>query len=995
MRCQGAHQVWLLAGLAAALFDSGGPAAAGSPSSTYLYRRWSTEDGLPHNTVSALHQSPSGHLWVGTWFGAARFDGQRFQTFSPDDAPALSAGVINGFASQPDGTLWLATGGGLVRRKAQTWTRFTATDGPLGNKFWHLTLSPGGCVWGLSDQGCFRLAEARVQNFGLLPNRQEQLLAVLPEGETALRFAQVDGCFRLAASGGFTPVPLAGAPPMPWRAAAFDAVNALWLATATNVWQPNATGFHALPLPEASPDESIRQLVLAGPDEVWVGTNRRLLHLRAGVWRVASPLTEEWSVHSLLVDRERNVWAGVEGQGLVRVRPKQIQSFTRQDGLPHDQCWSVAEGPDGTIWVGTQRLLGWVRNGRAGAVPDAGLLTGYLVRSVLGDRRGRIIEAVDKLGLFEFRESRHLPLFGLTTTLHALFEDRGGTLWIGGERISQLLPDGTQRQHPTWSGGQPRSIRAFHEDRTGAMWIGTYGDGLYRLAEGQFTRWTTRDCLPSDRVWAFHEEADGTLWLGTDGGLVRLQAGRFATLTTAHGLPENVINHILADDLGQFWISCNRGIYRVAAAELHAVADGRQPRAHIRLYGEREGMANAETNGENQPAGCKARDGRLWFPTVKGVVALDPRDFHDDTNAPPVLLEEMRADGSLRWREDQVIPNSGPLLSLSTAHAHALEFRYTAVSLTAPERVRFLHRMEGLETDWQEAGTRRVASYANLPPGDYRFQVRAVNHHGYTNLAGLTFAFTLTPQWHQTYSFRVGLALVVLGVAAGLHALRLRGQRRIATLERRHALEVERARIARDLHDNLGPDLSQMALLGEQAGHGGTQSPASQLQLQQLTEQARAASRSLSEVVWATSAKHDHLASFINYLADFAPELLAAGHVRCFLELPDEVPPLPLDGHLRHELLLILKESLNNIVRHAHATQATLTATLAQPTLTLTLADNGCGFEAAEAEQRKRSSGGNGLPNVHTRAAAIGATLQVTSARGQGTTVRLTVRLPK
>lgn len=907
----------------------------------------------------------------------------------------LAASVVTEFASQPDGALWLATGTGLLRRENQVWQRFKPADVPLGNKFWRVCLSPGGALWGLSDQGCFRVADGRAQTFGLLPNRQEALFAVLPEGEAALRFAQMDGSFRLTTAGTFTPLPLPGAPPVPWRAAAFDAAGALWIATGTNVWQPSATGFRSLPLPDAPPDESIRHLALAGPEELWVGTNRRLLHFRAGAWRVASPLAEEWAVRSLLLDRERNAWVGVEGQGLVRVRPKQIQSFTRQDGLPHDQCWSVAEAADGTIWVGTTRSLGWVRDGEAGAVPDAGLLTGYPVRAVLSDRQGRVVEAVDNLGLFEYRGGRHESMFGLTFAMHALLEDRDGTIWLGGDRIAQVFADGTKRGEPTWPGGTPRSVRAFHQDRTGAIWMGSYGEGLYRLAESQFTRWTMQDGLPSDRVWAFHEEADGTLWLGTDGGLCRRQAGRFATLTVAHGLPENVINHILADDFGHFWISCNRGIYRVAAAELHAVADGRQPRAHVRLYGEREGMANAETNGENQPAGCKARDGRLWFPTVKGVVALDPRDFRDDTNAPPVLLEEFHADGLPRWREATPTAPAGSLVSLSTAHAHALEFHYTAVSLTAPERVRFLHRLAGLETEWKDAGTRRVATYANLPPGDYRFQVRAVNHHGYTNLAGVNFAFTLTPQWHQTYTFRVGLGLFALAAAAGLHALRLRGQRRMAALERRHALELERARIARDLHDNLGADLSQMTLLGEQAGLGAAASAGNQQQFLQFTEQPRAATRSLSEVVWATSAKHDHLASFINYLADFAPELLATGNVRCFLEFPADVPPLPLDGHLRHELLLILKEALNNVVRHAHATQATLTATLEQRTLTLMLVDNGCGFEPAEAAQRKRTSGGNGLPNLHTRVATLGATLQILSAPGQGTTVRLIVPLPK
>lgn len=959
------------------------------PASEFLFRRWTVEDGLPHNSFPALAQSASGHLWVGTWFEAARFDGQRFQPFS-------AGGMVNDFAALPDGTVWAATSLGLVRATAPDALRLAELEGFPGGKALRLAATAAGTLWIVAAKGTFRLAAGRLQPFGLLPHGQERVLALLPVGESQLWLAQPEGCFRLDDTGAGTAQTPAGAPPPPWRAAAFTGPGMLWIGTATNLWQPVAGGFRSWALPEPAAEEAIRQLAPAGPEEVWVGTSHRLLQLRDGRWRTASPVGEEWSVQSLLVDRERNLWAGVEGQGLVRVRPKQILSFTRADGLPHDQCWSVAEAPDGTIWVGTRQSLGWIKDGRAGSVPPAGELSRYPVRAVWVDGQARVWEAVDQLGLMEYREQFqfHYPALGVATGVHALHEDRSGLIWLGGEHISWWRDATSKQFHAQWPGGDPRRIRAIHEDANGAMWFGTYGDGLYRLEDGRLTRWTTREGLPSDRVWAFHEADDGTLWLGTDAGLGRLKDGRFATLTTAHGLPENVVNHILADDLGHFWISCNRGIYRVAQAELHAVADGRLARAHVRLYGEREGMPNAETNGENQPAGCKARDGRLWFPTVKGVVVLDPRDFHDTTTPPPVLIEEARADGRPLWREGVAAPGAGPLPALSTAHAHALEFHYAAVSLTAPERLRFLHRLEGLETDWQDAGTRRVANYANLPPGEYRFQVRAVNHHGYTNLAGASLPFLLTPQLHQTTAFRGGLILLALAGAGGLHAYRLRVQRRIAALERRHALELERARIARDLHDNLGPDLSQIALLGEQARQPGPGETGSQPQLDQLTEQARAAARSLSEVVWATSAKHDHLPSFVNYLADFAPELLATGNVRCFLELPAEVPPLPLEGHLRHELLLILKEALNNIVRHAHATQATLTVTLEQRTLTLTLVDNGSGFDAAEAAQRKRTSGGNGLPNLRTRAAALGATLTITSAPGQGTTVRLRMTLP-
>lgn len=321
--------------------------------------------------------------------------------------------------------------------------------------------------------------------------------------------------------------------------------------------------------------------------------------------------------------------------------------------------------------------------------------------------------------------------------------------------------------------------------------------------------------------------------------------------------------------------------------------------------------------------------------------------------------------------------------------------------LTTTERSAPLEGVGRIVIEWQEAysigwGGSARQSYPYLPAGEYRMRLQPLTVEGKPAGDVTATRIVVVPPFYEARWFWTLAVLGGAALTAGLvrQLTRRRMQRRLDALERERAIERERSRIARDLHDNLGPDLSQIALLGEQARQPGPGETGSQPQLEQLTEQARAAARSLSEVVWATSAKHDHLPSFINYLADFAPELLATGNVRCFLELPAEVPPLPLEGHLRHELLLILKEALNNIVRHAHATQATLTVTLEQRTLTLTLVDNGSGFDAAEAAQRKRTSGGNGLPNLRTRAAALGATLTITSAPGQGTTVRLRMTLP-
>ena len=299
------------------------------------------------------------------------------------------------------------------------------------------------------------------------------------------------------------------------------------------------------------------------------------------------------------------------------------------------------------------------------------------------------------------------------------------------------------------------------------MWVGTYGGGLARLQDGRFTTYTAKEGLGANFVLALYEDADGTLWIGTfGGGLSRLKDGRFASFTTREGLPDDVVFQILEDNEGRLWMSCDRGVFRVDKAELEAVAAGKATSVRSVLYDKADGMKSSQCNSGSQPAGCRSRDGTLWFPTTKGVVRIDPRKLIMNPRVPPVVVEEVFVD------KKRVVPGTEARLPPGRGE---LELHYAALNFLIPERMRFRYRLEGFDHAWVEAGNRRTAYYTNIPPGPYRFRVIASNDEGVWNEEGAALNLRLAPHFHQTRWFYALCALGAVLAGAALYHLRVRG----------------------------------------------------------------------------------------------------------------------------------------------------------------------------------------------------------------------------
>ena len=508
----------------------------------------------------------------------------------------------------------------------------------------------------------------------------------------------------------------------------------------------------------------------------------------------------------------------------------------------------------------------------------------------------------------------------------------------------------------TWFAGKEQlvspDVRAITESPDGALWFGMLGGGLGRWKDGALKQFRKQDGLSSDFVLALYAEADGTLWIGTsDNGLCRLREGKFATISTPQGMLASIISQIADDGAGNLWMGSHHGILRVSKADLNRCANGEATSVRCLSYGKAEGLASQKCSGGFQPAVCQTTDGRLWFPTAKGLAIIDPRSFTTNTVPPPVVIEELVVEGQpVKLRRATAANRRGrraPGDCRFRPASSGLNSVTPGLSFTAPDKVRFRYKLEGLEKDWVEAGTKRVAQYSYLPPGTYTFRVIACNNDDVWNEQGASLSFTVLPHFWQTWWFQA--ALLAAGGGGGGRGWRC-GARAgacagaLEQLERQRALERERARIARDIHDDLGSSLTRISLLSQsaraelddrQAG-GGRRGP-------NLRHRARAdAGDGRNRLGGQSPARHPRQPGGL-------PRALRA-------ELPEHgghpLPPgfaaapasWPLTAEVRHNVFLAFKEALNNVVKHAQASEVRISLELKPEGFMLVVADNGRGF---------------------------------------------------
>lgn len=816
------------------LMVSGRPALGLNPAKAitqYMQTSWTSESGLPQNSVQAIAQTTDGYLWFGTQEGLTRFDGVHFVTYTRHNAPGLASSNIQALAASQDGSLWVGTDSGLshytpaaMPGDTGAFRTLTTRDGLAGDNITTLLEDRKGTLWVGSTQGLNQIEHGRTESWTLARGVGDPTINVVAvDKEGTLWVAAQQGLFRFD-DGHFvafsTTEGLAAGDPVVALAPASD--GSLWAGTASN-HLVQIRKDKVVSTPQLLPGE-IAAMLADHDGAVWISFVRhgvaRLYHGKLDFYGASRGLPSDRCARALMEDREGSLWVGLLDAGAVQLRDGKFSVFGTPEGLSGNYTGNVLQARDGTMWIGADNngLDHLLADGRVEVWNHSRGLPNQAVYSILQRRDGSLWVGFQRGTIAEIRNGRVLSWHdpqASDTSVNALYEDRDGHLWVGffGRGLAQF-ENGVFR-HVTESG----RISGIAQTRDGALWLGLDGDGVERLQAGAVTHWTTANGLHSNHVMTLYADADGSLWVGTSGGGVsHIQDGRVNTWTPDQDVPDTSIGSILEDNSGNLWFGGDTGIFHVAKAEFAKTAGKPASKLHPVLYGTSDGLRSRETLYGSMPCAWKGRDGRLWFGTIDGVAVIDPSHIPVNSIVPPVWIEHVTFDG-----------HSIPLQNgIRLKHGSGnLEVSFTAPSFVAPQRVRFRYRLVGFDPAWIYSGTRRNAWYTNLPPGKYTFIVQAENDDLVVNQTGASFSFVLRAPPTQTPLAYLLYALAGLLLTWGIIAFRTRSltrrqedltrlvaERTAQLVEEKAALEEARCALQiQATHDSLTGIFNRAAML--------------------------------------------------------------------------------------------------------------------------------------------------------------------------------------
>jgi signal transduction histidine kinase/ligand-binding sensor domain-containing protein len=944
--------------------------SAAASDSPFIVDSWSTENGLPDNEVISIVQSADGYLWIGTLNGLARFDGNKFTPFDEMNTPGLNSDRIVFLYEDRQTNLWIGTqssGLQMIRNgQVKSFEKETEGLGPVTAA----SEDAGSDIYFLSENGVARYHAGQMSFYPGVHSPQLEILArhwMVPSrdgGAWELWSERVKKADRNGAEMDFGP--------WPWgntfiKAACEDENGNLIVGTSgEGIFWFDADGhYRRITTADGLSSDNILSLCLDSEGDLWVGTDgggidgvkRKLFNTVPGL--------HPWDVRSVAQDASGGMWAAFTASGL---------SYWNSNGVRDFRLGPIS-GTSPVFMVSGQNTNSVI----AESIFSVG------ASAVLVDSRQNTWAGSSSEGLFLLQSGQFVRAPGadiLRSGILALFESSDGTLWAGSQNGLGRWDGKRWKLFTTANGLSGNDVCAIAEDSAGHLWIGTQDSGLNYFDGSKFVSCRTTNGLPGDDISCLYVDRDGVLWVGTAAhGLARLKNGNWKSFSARDGLASNSIGYIIGDDDGYLWIGSNLGLMRVSRASFEETNA-----FPCRVYGRADGLPTRECSSGSQPAAIRSRDGKLWFPTTQGLVWIDPSKLKPNLRPPQVFIESARVDTreqntnalNSAWSSSITIPPGKEQLDIS----------YTALNFSAPQAVRFRYRLEGHETGWTDAGDLRVAHYADLAPGQYQFHVIACNEDGTWNTNGAVLDIVVLPQFWQTSAFRITVILLALGAIVGTvrYVSTQKLHRQVQLLKQREALEHERARIARDLHDQLGANLTQVSLLGEMAEADKNAPEEIESHAQQICETARETTRALDEIVWAINPANDTLEGVANYCIKYAQEFFALAGVRCRVDAPARLPDVPIAPDVRHNVFLAFKESVNNVIKHAQAGEAHVGLRLTARHFIVEIADNGKGFSAADEKQHR-----NGLRNMRKRMADIGGNFEIGPAPEKGTLVRLTV----
>lgn len=903
--------------------------AAGS---AFLSRNWQSEDGLPGSVVRSVVQSSDGFLWVATAEGIARFDGIEFESVDmPADVRWSRLGPSRLFATG-GGVVWFSGhGGGLIRIDGGG-VRQVLGDRPqpASNRFTQVIEAASGEIFAKRAEEVWLVSSVPPQRLGLV--------------DAGLSAAFGEDLARRDRSGRAMP----------------DNSLASLVDRAGRVWVRSAVGGLSVSVPGGNP------LVLD-----------------------ASLVGDHAALSEMLEDREGNVWIASGTNGLFRLRENRVGVLDQSDGLRDSAVLAVIEHPQGCYWIGNRS--GGVDRWQDGVVTHHDFDPGSPgprrpAAAMHLDRDGRLWAASRDGSIFYWDGGSFqlaYPKQVHATRIDSMQQDGEGCMWFGGSRGLFRDEGGTLVEVNAGDGFGGGHVCTMTLDGAGSLWVATTEGRVFRRVGDRFVRVGESGAPAGRRASSMLVESARHAWVATLGDGLRFWDGvRWHRFDREHGLPDPRLTCILEDGAGNFWLGSLGGIFRVSRAALLARTrdPGLPPPEWLRID-RSDGLPTRECSGSAQPSGWRCRDGALRIPTARGLATIDPLRFSGPAAAPPVFIRELRANGMTLSRGGGGAYVIGPGRS-------RLEISFHGVGLGAPEEVTYLTRLRPMDAAWRVGGAVRTAAFESVPPGVHRFEVLAVNGDGGRSPAPAAVDIVVRPFFWQTSWFiaLVALAVVVTAAGVGWMSARFRLKRRIQRIKLHHAKETERARIARDLHDDLGAKVTEISLIAGLAAENHEPGRMAE-SLDEISAKSQQLVGSLDEIVWAVNPREDTLRSLVDYLTASAGEFLGHAGIALRLEVVEDVPVRAVDSPTRHAVFLAVREALNNVVKHSGAGSVHLAISWDDPRLAIVVEDDGRGLPESPGE-------GHGLDNLRSRMADCGGSCEISSPLAGGSRVAFVVPLP-
>jgi signal transduction histidine kinase/ligand-binding sensor domain-containing protein len=957
-------------------------------------RRYGIADGLAHGRVNFIHQDAKGYLWFATWEGLSRFDGEFFRNYGTFDG--LAVGLMNAIAEDRWGRLWIAThGGGVAQFVAEAASARTFIEHPLGTSresgfVFSIVIDEGDRVWCVAEDGVYG---SRIDSAGAAPFEAVAMpgddgaaagwLPFLDDGGRAWflkgrDLARVEGGIPV----GYT-LPDTFGVVREWVAAGDG--HGAWLVASRGVFEISAVPSSVtarLILADSSPDLAVRSACRGPSGVVWLGTKDGLLKLdgRAPARYTRSHgLSDDW-IRCVKADSDGNLWIGTHLGGVCRLSGEMIMSYGREQGLADANVTRVLESRDGRIYVTTDRGgLCEVLGDRVALVPGSESSPFHHVHHrIAQDRRGDWWVGTDE-GLYRFdgpdlqlrRGRRFGPEDGIPSdaaVFGQIHEDPGGAIWFGTFDNSLYRCDPGRGGGPAFDRidlaaiGFSSAPRVFLTDRSGALWLAPFV-GLWRRTGDRFVSVGRPPGIPDpDMNTRFlYQDRRGRLWIAlrfhgvavTEGAL-EPESLSFVNYSTRNGMSSDAVWSIAEDEAGRIYLGTGRGVDVLdpATGRFHRVTTA-------------DGLAGDIVND------CmRDRNGFIWFGTSQGVSRLDPRARRAPASPPPVYIHAVEIAGV-----EVPIPETGSLRVAGLVippSRNNLAIEFAGVGFVGAP-LTYEWKLDGEDARWRRPSRSREVQFARLSSGSFRFMVRAVNEAGMRSTVPAVVEFRILPPVWKRWWFLTVSAVLLAGSAYLLHRARVR---------RALAMERIRRQISTDLHDDLGSGLSEIAILSEVAKRSAGPAPAKMLE--DVASLARAMRESMSDIVWAVDPRKDRLLDLIRRMRQATFNLLEADGVRVEFSAPEEseLQGIALPPDRRRQFLLIFKEAVTNVARHAGARSVEVAIEFRSGRLRMEIRDDGCGFDPATCPQ------GQGLSSLRRRAEEVlGGRFVIESSPGGGTRI--------